>query len=92
MWIGHWSSSIGLVLGMIGVLILFRWGPPQPAFKESVGRAVEVGTILKDGTKAADIVDGEQREKRKFQRMSGVGLGLVGVGFALQLIGVWVSP
>ena len=26
----RWLNTIGLLLGMAGVVILFIWGPPQP--------------------------------------------------------------
>ena len=34
-------NTVGLVLGMLGVLIIFIWGPPQPDFEEHVGLASE---------------------------------------------------
>lgn len=27
-------NQIGLLLGMTGVVLIFRWGPPQPSFEE----------------------------------------------------------
>ncbi len=26
-----WLNTIGLILGMIGVAMIFKWGPPQPS-------------------------------------------------------------
>ena len=28
----HCLNAIGLVLGMLGVVVIFFWGPPQPSF------------------------------------------------------------
>ena len=83
-------NSVGLVLGMIGVVMLFVWGPPQPSFPESVGIAVEPNTVLNDGRKVADMIEADQREKRKYEVRSRVGLGLVGIGFMVQLVAVWI--
>lgn len=83
-------NSAGLVLGMAGVVMLFIWGPPQPSFQDSVGLAIEPETVLVDGRKVGDMIAAEQREKRKYEMRSRVGLGFVGVGFLVQLIAVWL--
>ena len=85
----QWLNTIGLALGMVGVVILFIWGPPQPDFVEGVGRGLELGTVLKDGRKVSDIAEAARRLKRWHTIMSRVGLGLIGVGFGAQLIAVW---
>ena len=85
----QWLNTIGLALGMVGVVILFKWGPPQPDFDEGVGIGLELGTVLKDGRKVSDMIEATRRLKRRHQIMSRVGLGLIGVGFGAQLIAVW---
>jgi hypothetical protein len=77
---------------MIGVVLIFFWGPPQPAFDEYVAMAVEPGTVFRDGTKASDVVDATKRWKRLHQIISGIGLALVFFGFGFQLLAVWVDP
>jgi hypothetical protein len=38
--IEKWLNAAGLVLNMIGVVIIFIWGPPQPSFEgEAYGPA-----------------------------------------------------
>ena len=37
-------NSIGLALALIGVAILFRFGPPQPSFEIGTGIAIEDDT------------------------------------------------
>jgi hypothetical protein len=85
----QWLNTIGLVLGMVGVGILFKWGPPQPDFIEGVGRRLQSSTVLKDGRKVSDIEEDVRRLKRRHKVMSRVGLGLIGVGFFAQLVAVW---
>ena len=76
-------------MGMLGVAIIFFWGPPLPDFSDSVGFALERGTKFTDGTTAAGIIDEIQRRKRRHQIMSSIGLGLIFLGFMVQLIAVW---
>jgi hypothetical protein len=85
-----WLNTIGLLLGLVGVVILFIWGPPQPDFDESVGRAIEPSTALKDGRKVSDMIEATRRLKRRHQIRSRIGLGLVGLGFFVQLVALWL--
>jgi hypothetical protein len=73
-------NTIGLALGMAGVVILFIWRPPQPDFIE--------GDVYRtsDNTEIAARV---KRLKRRHKVMSRIGLGLIGVGFFAQLVAVW---
>jgi hypothetical protein len=50
---------------MVGVGILFKWGPPQPDFIEGVGRRLQSSTVLKDGRKVSDIEEDVRRLKRR---------------------------
>ena len=85
----QWLNTIGLALGMVGVVILFIWGPPQPDFDEGVGIGLELGTVLKDGREVSDMIEATRRLKRRHQIMSRVGLVLIGVGFGTQLVAAW---
>jgi hypothetical protein len=85
----QWLNTIGLVLGMLGVVAIFIWGPPQPDFDEDVSLAVEPATVLQDGRKISDIIDANRRRKCRHQIMSRIGLGLVFCGFGVQLCAVW---
>jgi len=86
----HVLNSIGLVLGMVGVLLIFVWGPPQPNFDEGVSLGIEPATVLADGTKVADIIAEQKRKKRRHQIMSRLGLVLIFFGFFCQLGGTWM--
>jgi hypothetical protein len=85
----QWLNTIGLVLGMSGVVLIFIWGPPQPDFDESVGIALETATVLADGTKVSDLEDAARRRKRRHRIISSIGLALVFLGFGVQLCAVW---
>lgn len=41
-----WLNAIGLVLGMAGVAVVWRFGWPQPSFEDGVSIFVEDGTRL----------------------------------------------
>ncbi len=74
----QWLNTIGLLLGMAGVLIIFIWGPPQPDLDPHIKRVLE---------KQDDFT---KRLRRRHEIMSRVGLGLVGLGFLVQLIALWL--
>jgi hypothetical protein len=74
---GKWLTSIGLVLDIVGVVILFKFGFPQPDFEEAILLATEGS-------------DPEGPKKRKlWTAMSMIGLVCLVGGFAFQLWGTW---
>jgi hypothetical protein len=89
--LAHWLNTVGLVLGMVGVVIFFIWGPPQPDFDEGIAMGITFteDTVFTDGTKPSEIVASAKRLKRRHEIMSRVGLGLIGLGFFVQLVAVW---
>jgi hypothetical protein len=42
----RWLNFLGLVLGMIGVIFIFVWGPPQPSFQDYVALAVDPSAAI----------------------------------------------
>jgi hypothetical protein len=72
-------NALGLILGMIGVVIIFSWGWPQPSFE---------GESLTPDT-SAEYKAELKAQKEGYVLMSQIGLGFVFVGFGLQLIAVW---
>jgi hypothetical protein len=89
--LAQWLNTIGLALGMAGVVMLFIWGPPQPSFQDYVPRSLEHGTVLPEGTRVAQIIEGKRRQKVRYALLSQIGLGLVGIGFAVQLWATWAQ-
>lgn len=83
-------NSIGLIMGMIGVALIFFWGPPMPDFDDGVGLGIEPGTVLADGTKVSDIIDANQRRKRLHQIVSSIGMALIFFGFGIQMAALWL--
>ena len=77
-------NVLGLILGLIGVIIIFIWGPPQPDLKEGISRI----------TAGQDVVENDirvKRERKRYNIMSKIGLGLVFFGFVFQLVGTCVK-
>ena len=83
-------NTAGLVLGMVGVLIIFRFGPPQPNFETGVPLSVEDGTPLPSGETAGQYAKRVVAERARYSRFSKAGLVLVFFGFALQLVATWL--
>lgn len=67
-------SSTGLVMDIVGVALIFKYGLSADVSETG-------GTRLVWGGGSEDA----RREYRHYVRMSRVGLGLLMVGFALQL-------
>src|SRR4029077_14283723 len=59
----RWLNTIGLAFGIVGVLIIFRWGPPQPNFDEAAYLSLV-------GPEAQHNVEDVKRLKRQYQMMS----------------------
>jgi hypothetical protein len=70
-------NRIGLVLGMVGVVVIFIWGPPQP-------------NLDTHGYLRLEQEDkGAIAERDHYKLNSAIGLGLIGLGFAAQLVATW---
>jgi hypothetical protein len=76
----RWLNTIGLALGIVGVEIIFHWGPPQPDLDPQ-------GKLLL----AASVDKTVEQLRNQYEIMSRVGLGLVGLGFVAQLVASWPS-
>lgn len=74
-------NQYGLLIDIIGVLILFKFGLPS-AFNENAGK---VFLTIED--KSEEEIGKEDRKNRFIKIMSYVGLILILAGFLLQFIG-----
>lgn len=83
-------NSFGLVLGIVGVGILFKWGFPQPSFEESVSIGLEDANVLKNGLTVAENNKNVKEEKEQYTNISKLGLALIIIGFAFQFVAVWL--
>jgi uncharacterized membrane protein len=69
----NWPSTIGLLLDIIGVILLFAFVIQPESF----------GYMREEGPSEAE----QETEARKTKFWAYIGLGLVVLGFILQLIG-----
>ena len=83
-------STIGLLLNIAGVALLFRFGPPQPTFEQGVGLGLEDGTPLKDGRTVAEHNAEVCKIRGQHEKWSRLALILIIIGFAFQLFATWV--
>lgn len=81
-------NSFGLALGMIGVVLIFVWGPPQPQLDEGVSLGLEDGTPLGNGMTVVQNNDLVRSRRLRHKILSRVGLALVFLGFLAQFIAV----
>jgi hypothetical protein len=83
-------NTIGLLLNIGGVALLFFFGPPQPTFQEGVGIGLEDGTPLKNGRTVAEHNTAVREVRRRHENLSRLALILIFFGFVLQLCATWV--
>lgn len=83
--------TIGLILGMLGVVFIFIWGPPQPTLKPGIFLALEDKTPIDNTDKTVEEYNKEIISKRKlYSCMSKIGLVLIFIGFGCQLAAIWI--
>jgi len=80
---------MGLFLGMLGVALIFVWGPPQPQLDEGVGRVLEDDTPLGSGLTVAQYNRDVRKRRLRHKILSRIGLALVFIGFFFQFLAVW---
>ncbi len=71
-------NTVGLILDIFGVVLLFRFGLPP-----DVSRDGTVGFAL--GTD-----EREARRAKRYARISWTALGLIVTGFLLQIVATWM--
>ena len=76
----RWLNLVGLVLGLVGVVILFRYGMP---FRVPTGGAISLIAEQTDAKAAAT--------DRAYEIVGYVGLALLVVGTGLQIWAVVLS-
>jgi drug/metabolite transporter (DMT)-like permease len=74
-----WLNALGLVLGIIGVAMVWRWGLPQPSFERGMWLAI-TGPVVEPHD--SDV----QALEAHFRHMSHLGFGLILAGFVCQLL------
>jgi len=75
----------GLLLNVIGTLLLFFFGFPQPNFESGVSIVVEDNTPVDNGMTAKKY--GDKVKKKLYKWMAYFSLGLILLGFLVQLLG-----
>ena len=79
----RWLNTIGLVAGIIGVVIIFQFGPPQPNLEPG-------SALLLEGDAVTQQEADKAVERKRYEQMSELGLLLVAIGFVFQLVAVWI--
>ena len=86
----QWLNIVGLIVGLVGVLIIFKWGPPGPTFETGLAIGAEPANQYPGTTETVAQHDQKVRHDESMTiLMSRVGLGFVAVGFALQIAAAW---
>ncbi len=72
-----WLNEGGLILALIGALILFFWRLPS---------APTVNMVPQQDQSPADLARDAERARLFFLVMARLGLGLIIIGFAFQVV------
>ena len=73
-------NSFGLLLDIVGVVIIWKYGLPEPLSRTGANHII-----------AEQSDDAEAAKAARYDRLSMVGLGLLVVGFLLQLLSNFVT-
>jgi len=81
----HIINTIGLSLDILGSVLLFFFGPPQPSFEEGVGLGLEDANILENGKTVKQHNADIRKLRYKYVSISRFAIFLIIIGFAFQL-------
>jgi len=79
-------NQVGLVFGILGVVVIFVWGPPVPNLEEGISLGLEDETPLSGGQTVPGHNKQVRRRRKKHRILSGLGLALLGLGFVCQFL------
>lgn len=82
-------NFLGLISNIIGVILLFIFGFPQPNFEVGSPLGLESNNILPNGKTVGENDIETLKLKRKYRFKSCIALGLIICGFLLQSLSVW---
>jgi hypothetical protein len=82
-------NFLGLIANIIGVILLFIFGFPQPNFDVGSPFGLESNNILLNGKTVGENDIEILKLKRKYRLKSCIALGLIICGFLLQSLSVW---
>jgi hypothetical protein len=82
-------ASLGLILNMLGVLLLFFFGFPQPNFDIGIGISLEDNTPLGNGLTVKQQNEKTIKKRKIYRIMSFIALIFLFIGFLLQLYSLW---
>ena len=88
--LAHTVATLGLLLDIGGVALLFKFGPPQPDLSTGVSLGLEDGTPLDDGRTVAEHAVDQRAKKQRYASCSKAALGLIVAGFVLQAFSLWL--
>jgi hypothetical protein len=79
--VGHIVNTFGLVVAIVGCIFVYKYGLP-PSVDDPSGK----NFLLLEGTNQAAITTG-----KAYRHRGNVGILLVGIGSALQIIATWMG-
>jgi hypothetical protein len=72
-------NVLGLLCGIIGVIIIFIYGPPQPSFDTGIALGIAGPEVAQHDAQVSAL-------RHRYETCSRIGLGFILVGFILQFV------
>lgn len=85
-----WIGSIGLLLDLVGVILLFKYGFPQPDFSQGECLGLGDDIEVEPGITAGERDMRRQKEKVLYTKISTRSLVLIILGAILQGVALWI--
>lgn len=82
--------TTGLILNLIGIILLFNFGFPQPNFSEHVGLVLGENDDVDDGMTGKQYAEKQREKKELYIFVSKISLVAIVVGSILQITGLWI--
>lgn len=83
-------NTIGLIFNILGVILIFFFGLPQPSHDESVSLGLGEDTVFEDGLSVKEINATTRKRKEIYKGFAYFALSLMLLGFIFQLLSIWV--
>jgi hypothetical protein len=82
-------TASGLLLDIVGVAMLFKYGPLQPSPHTRPGIALEDNTLCDDGRTVKEHEIENEELLKKYDSRSKIALSTIIIGFLFQFVAVW---
>jgi hypothetical protein len=85
-------TILGLLVEVIGVAVIWRYGWPQPQLEGGANLGLEDATSMPDGTTAGQVRDDATRRRATYRKRSASGFFVLVLGLLIQAGAQLLAP